>query len=329
MAKIRWLNASNGIFDQPQYWAGAAVPGAKDAAVLGLDGRNRYLVYVVNDGTIHNLRTTFNATLQVLAGFFSAGAKHKTIHNAGTINFGMGGASIGGLTLKGGLVNALGAVIDASGSGVLNITTGGKTVLNAGTLEATGVGKVKVRGVVDNSGLVATSDHGSLRFYDAVGGIGSFVIDGGTLAFDSSFNQNVAFTAGLSVLELHQSRSYTAFISGFRSDGSTALGLRDIAFVGAGELNWDNLSEVLTVSDGTHTAHIHLGSVFDGAAFIASSDGHGGTTIVNHRSDTSQHQFVAAMAAMPSAGAAAHTMTNAHAEPWRPVLAVGRHARFA
>ncbi|MBA3811107.1 MAG: hypothetical protein H0X27_05585 [Caulobacteraceae bacterium] len=326
MAKIRWLGKSGDSFQDGVNWSGGIVPGRRDAAVLALDGRNLYGVYSFADERIRNLRTAWNATLHVFDGFFFAGGKRRTIHNEGTIILEVVRGGAGGLTLKGGLVNAAGAVIDASGGGVLNIAAGPGGIVNAGTLEATNVGKVKVRGVVDNSGLVTTSDHGSLRFYDAVGGIGSFVIDGGTLAFDSSFNQNVTFTAALSVLELHQSRSYTAAISGFRTDGSTTLDLRDIDFVGAGELSWDDFSRTLTVSDGAHTAHIYLSNYFNPDAFIATSDGHGGTNIVNHVAGTAQHQLVAAMAGMGGGGLEANAMAGAHDESWRPALSVARHA---
>ena len=38
---------------------------------------------------------------------------------------------------------------------------------------------------------------------------------------------------------------------------------------------------ILTVSDGTHTARIHLDGDYRKATFTASSDGHGGTIAVD------------------------------------------------
>ena len=59
---------------------------------------------------------------------------------------------------------------------------------------------------------------------------------------------------------------------------------------------------VLTVTDGTHTAHIHLAGDYTASTFVAASDGHGGTIVTDPpRADA----FASAMAQLASAPALA------------------------
>ncbi|MBA3811105.1 MAG: hypothetical protein H0X27_05575 [Caulobacteraceae bacterium] len=255
----------------------------------------------------------------------SAGA---TLTNAGNTIAGAGQLGAGQMTL----VNQAGGVIDANAALALVIDTGAAVITNAGTIEASGVGDGRVMSAVDNTGTLMVAG-GRLAFVGAVTGAGSAVIGEGTLEFDSSFTEDVAFTGASGVLQLGQSQGYAGKISGF--SGGMSLDLRDIGFTDAGEATFagDATSGVLTVTDGTHTAHITLTGDYTGASFVASSDGHGGVSIA----DTSAavvaaplHALVAAMAAMPAASAATAPVANdAHAPSWRPMLAVAGHAHFA
>jgi hypothetical protein len=111
---------------------------------------------------------------------------------------------------------------------------------------------------------------------------GKAVAAGGTLDFSSTFDQDVVFQGAGGVLELARSQTYFGKLEGFSNDGESTLDLADIAFVSAGEATYSGTSMggVLTVTDGTHTAHIVLTGPHLGATFIAYSDGHGGTDIV-------------------------------------------------
>ena len=120
----------------------------------------------------------------------------------------------------------------------------------------------------------------------------------GTLNFKSNFNQNVAFIGTRGELELARSQSYTATITGFSTSGGTSLDLRDIGFVSANEatFNGTSTSGVLTVSDGTHAAHITLDGDYLASTFTCSSDGNGGVLVTDffgrgsgHRSSLSRH----------------------------------------
>ena len=108
--------------------------------------------------------------------------------------------------------------------------------------------------------------------------------------------------------------------------------LVQIGFVGADEATFSGTttSGVLTVTDGTHTAHINLKGDYTGSTFIASDDGNGGVNIVDPaRSETvaaSSHRFIAAMAWVggDSHGPVSVFSEAHHAHP--PMLAASRMA---
>ncbi len=214
----------------------------------------------------------------------------------------------------------IGAAATFSSSGLVTIGDFDK-VIDAGSLTLGGA-----KAAVANGGTIETLG-GTLTVKGAVTGAGQATIDGGLLDFASSFNQNVTFSGTTGVLELARSRGYTGAISGFSTGGGTYLDLADIAFIGAGEASFSGTatSGVLTVSDGTRTAHITLIGDYLASTFIAASDGHGGTIIHDPKapaaapsaSHAPRHRFIAAMAGLGSGGAglewgAAH---RSHAPP--------------
>lgn len=257
-------------------------------------------------------------------------ARTPTLTNIDNIISGaglIGGAALHRHGLK--LNNRAQGVIDADRSAHLTLDTGAHAIVNAGTLEATGVGRGEVRSAVDNTGTLKTSGAGVLRFDKAVTGDGSAIVRGGTLAFEAAFGEDVAFTGGAGALELGRSQGYAGSISGFSKTGGTVLDLRDIGFTGAGEASFsgDATSGVLTVTDGTHTAHLTLIGDYRGEAFGASGDGRGGVIVKASGGGPSSppHPFVAAMASLVGASGApiAH---EARVEIWRPSLCAPRPA---
>ena len=127
-------------------------------------------------------------------------------------------------------------------------------------------------------------------------------------------------------LELAQSQTYTANITGFSKTGTTALDLVDIGFVSSGEATFSGTAGggTLTVTDGTHIAHIKLSGDYLASTFIASSDGHGGTIVVDPRAkggaapplNPSPHPLIAAMAALgPRTGTEWASQVNTAAGP--------------
>jgi hypothetical protein len=228
----------------------------------------------------------------------------NTIVGAGTIGS-------GGLTLVDG---AAGRILSDVMGKMLVINTGANTITNAGLLEGT-AGGMRVMSAVENDGVVRAVT--ALTFSRAVRGSGRAVIDGGTLRFLAAFDQGVTFMGAGGMLGLTYSRFYADTISGFATNGTDALDLTDLEFTGANEVTFSGTAArgVLTVGDGTHTAHIHLRGNYTGVTFIAASDGQGGTMITDAaKPGAAVHIFTAAMAAY-AGGAAAPLANSATARP--------------
>ena len=195
-----------------------------------------------------------------------------------------GAGDIGGgsMTLTNG---APGDIIGDSAAVALTLDTGSKTISNAGLIISEGKGGVTIKSAVDNTGRLEVTT-GTLTVSGAVTGTGLATIGGGTADFLAAFSQNVAFTGTSGVLELAKSQSYAGEISGFSLTGGTSLDLGDIGFTSGKTKasfveNSAKTSGVLTVTDGTHTAKITLAGDYASSTFTTSSDGHGGTIVVD------------------------------------------------
>ena len=107
------------------------------------------------------------------------------------------------------------------------------------------------------------------------------VTNGATVAIDGVSAQSVVFTGDTGTLELVDAVAFTGKISGLA--GVDALDLADVSYGAnttatfSGNIN----GGILTVTDGTDTAHIALVGDYLNSAWTLSSDGHGGTTVVD------------------------------------------------
>ncbi len=184
------------------------------------------------------------------------------------------------------------------------IGTGNNTIVNYGLIYAD-KGSISISSPIQNSGTLRAG--ATLTVSGVVTGSGKVIISGGTFYSMSYFNQKVSFNGG-GVLELAISRSYTKNITGFSAAGSSAFDLRDIGFVSSSEATFSGTASggIVTVTDGTHTAHINLIGNYTSSAFAASSDGLGGVDIVAMSAQTpSVAHFVGAMAAITGRGESA------------------------
>ncbi len=247
-----------------------------------------------------------------------------------------GGGQLGAGQLT--LVNQTKGVIDGDVGTVLAINTGSNVITNAGLIEATSGGTVSINSATNNTGTIEANG-GTMVVNAVLSGAGKAVITGGELEFtQASVAQNVSFTGPDGTLRLDNSQTYTGKVSGFTTVTGTTFDLSDIGFVNAGEATYkDNGSKtggVLTVSDGTHTAHITLVGNYTGSSFVTSSDGHGGVIVSDPPKASlpllaptaTPHLFAAAMAgfAPPSsshvsslaqAPALAHMLLSARDRP--------------
>jgi hypothetical protein len=230
-----------------------------------------------------------------------------------------------------GLVNDAGGIIDGDDSVALTINVGSATITNAGRIEATQKGTTTITGAVDNTGVLGALG-GNLTVEGAVTGTGKAEIDGGVADFAGTFTQNVAFLgAGGGTLELAHSEDYAAEITGFSKTGTTALDLADIPFVSGvtkASYSGTSTSGVLTVADGSHVAKITLEGDYLASTFTVSSDGHGGTTVVDPPAasiaSASTRRFVAAMASLGAGAGVAHEAADGGRAVVQPMLAAPR-----
>src|SRR6516165_3360460 len=114
---------------------------------------------------------------------------------------------------------------------------------------------------------------------DAVSGLA--VMSGGTVEVSSAYSGPATFMGSSGILQLDQSTSFSGTVAGMT--GQDTLDLRDISFATIQSPTYSGTSTggTLRVSDGTHTAEIALLGNYLASTFVASSDGHGGTNVVD------------------------------------------------
>ncbi|WP_206736216.1 cadherin domain-containing protein, partial [Bradyrhizobium betae] len=175
--------------------------------------------------------------------------------------------------------------IDATGTNSLVIDTGTNAVINSGTLEATGTGGLEVHSDVINTGVL-WANGGNITIDGNVSGNGTAQISGSaTLEFGAASSANVAVDAqATGTIVLHDSFDFSGAVSGFNGDDH--LDLLDVAF-GTGATasyvaNQDGAGGTLSVTDGIHTANIILLGQYDPAGFQTEADKNTGTLISYH-----------------------------------------------
>jgi hypothetical protein len=189
-------------------------------------------------------------------------------------------------------------------------------ITNIGTIEASGAGHVEVKvSVFENDGLLAVNG-GTITASRAITGTGAATLDGGTLDV-RKFDQDVTFTGATGTLLLRH-RGYRASVAGFSTAGGTILDLRYINFATSHvAFRGDAGAGVLRVTDGVHSARIHLTGDFLGVPFAAADDGALGVAIhaVATHTPCRPDAFAAAMAGLaPGAGGLIHAADHPRQE---------------
>jgi hypothetical protein len=120
------------------------------------------------------------------------------------------------------------------------------------------------------------------------GVIGQVVQAGGTLELTGADTGSVKFNGTTGTLILDHSSLFSGQLLNFTGDGnlssSDQVDLRDIAYGPGTTVGYVGTSSggTLTVSDAqSHTAHITLAGDYTGSTFTLSSDGSGGTTVID------------------------------------------------
>jgi hypothetical protein len=104
---------------------------------------------------------------------------------------------------------------------------------------------------------------------------------GETLELTSGFSGEVSFTTPTGILELLNSASFAGTVAGM--SGQDAIDFVDIdpTKLQIPSYSGDASRGTLTVTDGSHTADIALLGNYLASTFVTSSDGHGGTSVIN------------------------------------------------
>ncbi|WP_426442478.1 DUF4347 domain-containing protein [Bradyrhizobium genosp. P] len=282
------LTASDFVFNQEPVTTNTGAMTVSDGAILPLGGT------IDNTGTIALNSTGDETDLEIIVqgvtlqgggqvtlsdnsqNVIFGGAAGATLTNVDNTISGAGQLGQGQMTL----VNE--GTIDATGANALIIDTGSNIIANSGTLEATGGGGLIVNSAVDNSGSLSANG-GNLTLEGAVTGNGTATISGAaTLEFGAASAEAASFAAGATgTLKLDQSSSFTGSVSGFTS--GDALDLTDIAFGANSTLgyaaNTNGTGGTLSISDGTHSASIALFGQYAAAGFHVGNDSGAGTIV--------------------------------------------------
>ncbi|HXV00454.1 MAG TPA: hypothetical protein VG166_08145 [Caulobacteraceae bacterium] len=180
------------------------------------------------------------------------------------------------------LVNRAAGQIIGNSAATLILDTGANKITNAGLIESAGTGQVLVKSAVVNSGTLYARN-GTLALEGAVTGAGLAEIRSGVLDLRGAFGEAVTFLAGATgQLRLDDWIAFTGTVAGLSKTGANSLDLGLFTLPGAhASYNGTTAAGVLTVANGTQTAHIKLTGNYIGATWILTSDGHGGTKVVD------------------------------------------------
>jgi hypothetical protein len=184
------------------------------------------------------------------------------IVNQGTID-------VDGVTGRGGALTV--SSPSFTNSGTVNVTNGSQLTIqstayvDSGTLNANG-GNVLVMGTDTGGGNATISGTSSIQY-------------------NGASNENVTFASGSTgELFLIDSVAFTGKITGFTGSGtpttSDKIDLRDINFNAAG-FKGTYANNVLTITDGTHTANLNFVGSYVQSNFKFSADGSGGTLLID------------------------------------------------
>jgi hypothetical protein len=281
------LSTNNFLFDVEPVTSNVGTMMVSDGAILPFGGT------IDNTGTIALASTGDETDLEIIVrGVTLQGGGQVTLSdNAHNVVF--GGAADAVLTNHDNTISGAGQLgagqmtlvnagtINATGNNALVIDTGVNVISNSGTLQATGSGGLTVNSEVTNSGFL-WADGGSIVMLHAVSGGGNALISGtARLEFLAGSDAAVTFDTGAAgTLKLDQSTGFGGTIAGFAP--GDVLDLADLGFGSAvmsyGE-NAAGTGSVLSVSDSSHSASLKLVGAYVASGFQMADDGSGGTLI--------------------------------------------------
>jgi autotransporter passenger strand-loop-strand repeat protein len=235
---------------------------------------------VSKGGTTHDIQVLSGGALNVAGtvtsdvAVFAGGI--ETVSSGGLVS----GSAGAGTNISAGTVNVLsGGTFEFTtvfAGGKLNISKGGR----AASIVVSSGGNLNVAGTTTSNVTVSS---GGMETVSSGGVASGTTIAGGTVEITSggSTGGTVTFAANSGTLQLDHSTTFSGTVAGMTAQDT--LDLRDINFATAVITpSFTNAtSGTLTVTDGTHTAHILLLGNYMASTFTASNDTFGGTSIVD------------------------------------------------
>jgi hypothetical protein len=159
---------------------------------------------------------------------------------------------------------------------VVSGTVNNVTISSGGRVDVAGFS-----GVGRASGMVVSSG-GTLDIWN-FGVLSGATLSGGLIEIQGGGSADeIDFSSTGGTLQLDDSKHFSGVISGFGVPGG--IDLRDIAFNSATTTlgySGDASSGILSVSDGVHSANIHLLGQYTAGNFTLQADGNGGTLVTD------------------------------------------------
>ena len=109
-----------------------------------------------------------------------------------------------------------------------------------------------------------------------------------TLELSSGYSGQISFAAPTGVLELLNASSFAGTVVGMSDEDAIDFADINPNKVQPPSYSGDASGSTLTVTDGLHSANIALLGNYLASTFVTSSDGHGGTNVVEHAASTDQ-----------------------------------------
>jgi subtilase family serine protease len=107
------------------------------------------------------------------------------------------------------------------------------------------------------------------------------VAPGATVEISSAFDKQAAFVGDTGTLKLDDPSSFSGTVAGMTGQDTIDFASINFSAVQTPTYSGDNSGGTLTVTDGAHNANIALLGNYLASTFVASSDGHGGTSVVD------------------------------------------------
>jgi FecR protein/Bacterial Ig-like domain len=291
-----WVSASNANWSAASHWSNG-VPTNNTDVVINVPGTYTISISqpaVAGTLTVDALGATVKDNVSlILSGALKVSSGTFELNNGNLqttlISIGLAGIFLvehGTYALSAPIANDGQFVVESNGT-LVDITgalsgLGSFTISSGATLQF-GTGWHTISGSVTDNGTVEVTD-GTLEIAGACSGTGTLEIDAGaTLQLDGADALNVAFAGSTGRLVLKDPAGFTGTIAGLTGTDAIDLANIDWATAQLGRVTYNASTNITTlvITDGQHTDTIQLIGDYTSSTWTFSSDGKGGTLVVD------------------------------------------------